>query len=145
MDANISSVQMHRSDEVDHALRLAQEGRTAAEVARLMAMPRSTIRDWLRGAAPDSPRRLAAQTPRAIPRGAPTRPNPFRRLPLHQHWHVLAASPLRVQQRFGRHLSDLLRSMRRYRGSLDHRTPYGLRVANERRRAARRVHRRQGV
>lgn len=35
---------------------LAQEGRTATEVARLIGVPRSTVRDWLRGAIPRSAR-----------------------------------------------------------------------------------------
>lgn len=33
---------------------LAQEGRTATEAARLIGVPRSTVRDWLRGAIPRS-------------------------------------------------------------------------------------------
>jgi hypothetical protein len=43
---------MHSPARVDDVLRLAQEGRTTTEVARLTGLPRSTVRDWLNGTVP---------------------------------------------------------------------------------------------
>jgi hypothetical protein len=43
---------MHRRDQIDHAIRLAEDGRTPTEVARITGVPRSTVRDWLQGAVP---------------------------------------------------------------------------------------------
>jgi hypothetical protein len=43
---------MHSLARVDNVLRLAHEGRTTAEVARLTGLPRSTVRDWLNGTTP---------------------------------------------------------------------------------------------
>jgi hypothetical protein len=43
---------MHRLDRIEEVLALAEEGRTATEVARSTGLPRSTVRDWMRGAVP---------------------------------------------------------------------------------------------
>jgi Helix-turn-helix domain len=45
---------MHPAAHITDVLRLAREGRTATEVARLTGLPRSTVRDWLRGGIPRS-------------------------------------------------------------------------------------------
>ena len=45
---------MHRADRIHEVLELTDEGRTATEVARLTGVPRSTVRDWTRGALPRS-------------------------------------------------------------------------------------------
>jgi hypothetical protein len=52
---------------VSEALNLARLGRTATEVAQLTGIPRSTVRDWMRGAIPralDGGRDVAAQCSR---------------------------------------------------------------------------------
>ena len=49
---NVRSVTMHRHDRIEEAIALKREGRTATEIARLTGLPRSTVRDWLRGALP---------------------------------------------------------------------------------------------
>jgi Helix-turn-helix domain len=43
---------MHDSARILEVRALAGEGRSATEVARLVGIPRSTVRDWLRGAVP---------------------------------------------------------------------------------------------
>jgi hypothetical protein len=43
---------MHDSARILEVRTLAGEGRSATEVARLVGLPRSTVRDWLRGAVP---------------------------------------------------------------------------------------------
>ena len=43
---------MHRIERVNEVLALAEEGRTASEIARLTGLPRSTVRDWKGGALP---------------------------------------------------------------------------------------------
>src|ERR671931_922337 len=43
---------MRAPADVGEVLRLAREGRTATEVARFTGIPRSTVRDWMRGALP---------------------------------------------------------------------------------------------
>jgi hypothetical protein len=40
---------MHRAARIEQVLKLTEEGRTATEVARLTGLPRSTVRDWMRG------------------------------------------------------------------------------------------------
>jgi hypothetical protein len=42
----------HRGDRIEEVLALAEQGRTATEVARVTGLPRSTVRDWMRGALP---------------------------------------------------------------------------------------------
>jgi hypothetical protein len=46
------SIEVHSGEEVSEVVALAREGRSATEVARLTGVPRSTVRDWLRGALP---------------------------------------------------------------------------------------------
>jgi hypothetical protein len=43
---------MHSPSHIAAVLRLAQEGRTTTEVARLTGLPRSTVRDWVSGTLP---------------------------------------------------------------------------------------------
>jgi hypothetical protein len=43
---------MRAGVEVSEVLALARDGRTATEVARLTGIPRSTVRDWMRGTLP---------------------------------------------------------------------------------------------
>lgn len=43
---------MHATDRIEEALALANAGGTATEIARLTGLPRSTVRDWMRGALP---------------------------------------------------------------------------------------------
>lgn len=43
---------MHLEATIRQALELAEQGATATEIARTLACPRSTVRDWLRGATP---------------------------------------------------------------------------------------------
>jgi Helix-turn-helix domain len=43
---------MHETARIEEVLALAREGRTATELARLTGLPRSTVRDWVRGARP---------------------------------------------------------------------------------------------
>jgi hypothetical protein len=50
---------MRKREQIDEVLRLAGEGRTAAEAARLTGVPRSTVRDWLEGAIPRNAIRLS--------------------------------------------------------------------------------------
>jgi Helix-turn-helix domain len=45
---------MHPAGHITEVLRLAKEGRTATEVARIVGLPRSTVRDWLQGGIPRS-------------------------------------------------------------------------------------------
>ena len=45
---------MHPACLISDVLRLAEKGHTATEVARLTGLPRSTVRDWLRGLVPRS-------------------------------------------------------------------------------------------
>jgi hypothetical protein len=56
----------HRPDRIEDALALIDEGRTAAEVVRATGLPRSTVRDWMRGALPRraSPRARGTACPR---------------------------------------------------------------------------------
>lgn len=50
-EATATSV-MHSPDKVQAALRLQQEGANACEIARELGIPRTTVRDWLRGQVP---------------------------------------------------------------------------------------------
>jgi Helix-turn-helix domain len=42
----------HPAEVVAQSLELASQGRSAAEVARLLGIPRATVRDWMRGCVP---------------------------------------------------------------------------------------------
>jgi hypothetical protein len=60
------SIHVHAAAQIQEVLALASEGRSATEVARLTGLPRSTIRDWLRGTLPrtggaDSPGGVCGQ------------------------------------------------------------------------------------
>jgi hypothetical protein len=46
------SIEMHTAGRIDEVLALARDGSTATRIARITGLPRSTVRDWLRGARP---------------------------------------------------------------------------------------------
>jgi Homeodomain-like domain len=81
---------MHAAAEITAVLRLAQEGRTATEVARLTGVPRSTVRDWLRGGIPRSANGPAEGVCSRCKRGA----------------HEFAALPTEYMYALGLYLGD---------------------------------------
>jgi Helix-turn-helix domain len=59
---------MHTAARIDEVLRLADQGRTATEVARIVGLSRSTVRDWMGGAVPQTVAQGPDCSPGACPR-----------------------------------------------------------------------------
>jgi hypothetical protein len=84
------SILVHPACLISDVLRLAEEGHTATEVARLTGLPRSTVRDWLRGLLPRSANGPAEGVCRRCNGGA----------------HEFSALPAEYMYAFGLYLGD---------------------------------------